>query len=473
MMTRMLSCAMLKLTNTLTGTSDAFTPGDGSTVRMYTCGPTVHNFAHIGNFRTYVFEDVLRRHLKSKWNLVHVMNITDIDDKIIKKSQEAGVDIREYTAPFTAAFFEDSAKLRIEKPDIITPATDYIPEMIELVERLLASGHAYREGNSVYYRISSYGAYGRLSRLDRRELKVGARIDADEYEKEQPNDFVLWKGPKDDVEKRWEAPFGVGRPGWHLECSAMAMKHLGETLDIHCGGVDNIFPHHENEIAQSEAVTGKPFARLWLHAEHLLVENEKMSKSKGNFYTLRDLLEKGHDALTIRYLLLSVQYRKQLNFTFAALKAAQSSLERIKEFLFRLKTAKLPPGSSPEIVERVTTARRQFEAGLDDDLNTAQALAAVFDLIRDSNIALDRGKLCEDSRSEILRWFTEVDNRLAIVPIVDTKVESDAEIEGLIANRNEARRNRDFTAADRFRQELSDRGILIEDTREGTKWRRK
>lgn len=253
----------------------------------------------------------------------------------------------------------------------------------------------------------------------------------------------------------------------------MAMKHLGETLDIHCGGVDNIFPHHENEIAQSEAVTGKPFARFWLHAEHLLVENEKMSKSKGNFYTLRDLLEKGHDALTIRYLLLSVQYRKQLNFTFAALKAAQSSLERIKEFLFRLKTAKLPAGSSPDIVERVVTARRQFDAGLDDDLNTAQALAAIFDLIRDCNIALDKGKLSDDDRSEILRWFLEVDNRLAIVPAVETAVEADAEIEALIAKRNEARRNRDFAAADRFRQELADRGIVIEDTREGTKWRRK
>jgi cysteinyl-tRNA synthetase len=401
------------------------------------------------------------------------MNITDIDDKIIRKAAEKGLDIRDYTAPFTAAFFEDSALLRIEKPDVITPATDYIPEMIALVQRLLDSGHAYREGNSIYFRISSFPAYGRLSRLDRRELKVGARIDADEYEKEQPNDFVLWKGPKDDTEKRWEAPFGVGRPGWHIECSAMAMKYLGETLDIHCGMVDNIFPHHENEIAQSESVTSKPFARFWLHGEHLLVENEKMAKSKGNFYTLRDLLEKGYSAAAIRYLLLSVPYRKQLNFTMASLEQAQRSLDRIKEFLFRLRTAKLAPGSNPDVTNAVGEASRQFEAGLDDDLNTAQALAAVFDLIRSCNIALDREQLGEDDRTAILNWFSEVDNRLAIIPSAEALIDRDQEIDALVAARNEARRNRDFATSDRIRKELLDRGVVIEDTREGTKWRRK
>ena len=464
---------MLKLTNTLTGAAEPFTPVDGVTVRMYTCGPTVHDFSHIGNFRTFVFEDVLRRHLKSKWKLLHVMNITDIDDKIIRKSAEKGVDIRSYTAPYTAAFFEDSAKLRIERPDVITAATDYIPEMVQLVEDLLKKGHAYREGNSVYYRISSFPAYGRLSRLDRRELKVGARIDADEYEKEQPNDFVLWKGPKDEAETKWEAPFGSGRPGWHLECSAMAMKHLGETLDIHCGGVDNIFPHHENEIAQSEAVTSKPFARFWLHAEHLLIENEKMAKSKGNFFTLRDLLDKGYSAQAIRYLLLSVQYRKQLNFSIAGMEQAQRSLDRIKEFTFRLQTARLAPGSAAELKDAVAHARNQFEAGLDDDLNTAQALAAVFDLIRASNIALDKDQLREGDRASILAWFSEVDSRLAIIPLADDPAAKDEEIEALIGSRNEARRNRDFAASDRIRQELLDRGIVIEDTREGTKWRRR
>ncbi|HET9219256.1 MAG TPA: cysteine--tRNA ligase [Terriglobia bacterium] len=464
---------MLKLTNTLTGATENFTPADGTTVRMYTCGPTVHDFAHIGNFRTYVFEDVLRRHLKSKWKLVHVMNITDIDDKIMRKAAEQGIDIRVYTAPYTAAFFEDSARLRIEKPDVITVATDYIPEMIDLVERLLANGHAYREGNSIYFRISSFPAYGRLSRLDRRELKVGARIDADEYEKEQPNDFVLWKAPKDNTEPRWDAPFGTGRPGWHLECSAMAMKQLGETLDIHCGGVDNIFPHHENEIAQSESATSKPFARRWVHGEHLLIEGEKMAKSKGNFYTLRDLLEKGFSAQAIRYLLLSVQYRKQLNFTMDGLAQAQHSLDRIREFVFRLQTARLQGGTNPELTQTIATARNQFEAGLDDDLNTPQALGAVFNLIRASNIALDRDQLHEEDRAAILAWLAEVDTRLAIIPSMEDLGTKDDEIEGLISGRNEARRNRNFAEADRLRQELLDRGIVIEDTREGTKWRRK
>jgi cysteinyl-tRNA synthetase len=469
---------MLKLTNTLTRTTDVFAPADGATVRMYACGPTVYDFAHIGNFRTYVFEDVLRRHLRSKpWKLVHVMNITDIDDKIIRKSVELGIDIRVFTAPYTKAFFEDSEKLRVQRPDIITPATDYIPEMIQLVEQLLKSGHAYREGDSIYYRISSFPGYGRLSRLDQRELKVGARIDADEYEKEQPNDFVLWKAPKDEKEPRWTAPFGVGRPGWHLECSAMAMKNLGNTLDIHCGGVDNIFPHHENEIAQSEAVSFQPFARFWIHGEHLLVEGEKMSKSKGNYYTVRDLIERGYNSLAIRYLLLSVQYRKQLNFTLDGLASAQSSLDRIKECIFRMKSSALPEGCSPQLTAALSTAKTQFEAGLDDDLNTALALGSIFVLIREINNALTEGKLQVDNRNEILEWFALVDDRLAIIPSDAPHGEgdqsNDAEIEALIAERIAARKNRDFAESDRIRDKLNDMGILVEDTREGMKWRRK
>jgi cysteinyl-tRNA synthetase len=463
---------MFKLTNTLSGTAEPFTPADGQTVRMYACGPTVYDFAHIGNFRTYVFEDVLRRHLKSKWNLIHVMNITDIDDKIIRKAIEAGVDIGSYTAPYTEAFFEDSAKLRIERPDVIALATAHIPEMIRLVETLLQDGFAYSEGNSVYYRIARFPRYGRLSRLDKRELKVGARVDADEYEKEQPNDFVLWKGPKDEREPKWPAPFGVGRPGWHLECSAMAMKHLGNTLDIHCGAVDNIFPHHENEIAQSEAATSQPFVRFWVHAEHLLVDGEKMAKSKGNFYTVRDLLERGYDPQTIRYALLQVQYRKQLNFTLKGLDQAHASLNRIRELQHRLKTTTLQPGSTPELTAAVKAAREEFENGLDDDLNTSQALAAVFDLVRVANTALNAGGVREDDRAAVLDWFGVVDSRLAILSSEDS-VEGDEEIEKLIAERNEARRKRDFAASDRLRQQLLERGILIEDTREGTKWRRK
>ncbi len=465
---------MLKLTNTLTGTQEAFTPSDGEHVRMYTCGPTVYDYAHIGNFRTYVFEDVLRRHLLSKgWKLTHVMNITDIDDKIIRRSVELGVDIHTYTAPFTKAFFEDSTTLKIQRPDIITPATDYIPEMVELVEKLLAAGYAYREGDSIYFRISRFPNYGRLSRLDKRELKIGARIDADEYEKEEPRDFVLWKAPKDDQEPRWDAPFGTGRPGWHLECSAMAMKNLGATLDIHCGAVDNIFPHHDNEIAQSEAVTGKPFVRFWVHGEFLLVEGEKMSKSKGNFYTLRDLIERGHDPLAIRLELMRVPYRKQLNFTMEGLRGSQSSLDRVKDFLFRLKSATLEAGSDPGIASGTASARNQFEAALDDDLNTAQGLGAMFELIREANIALSENRLREDNRREIFDFFQTIEQRLAIVPPLESVVQGDQEIDALVARRNEARRNRDFAMSDQIRKELVDRGILIEDTKEGTRWRRK
>ena len=466
---------MLKLTNTLTGKPEVFEPFDGQTVRMYACGPTVYNFVHIGNLRTYVFEDILRRHLLSKWKLKHVMNITDIDDKIIHRSIETGQDIKSYTAPYTQAFFEDCAKLRIEKPDLITPATDYIPEMIDLVNRLLSAGYAYREGDSIYYRISRFSNYGRLSKLDKRDLKIGARIDADEYEKEEPRDFVLWKAPKDPREPRWQAPFGEGRPGWHLECSAMAMKHLGETLDIHCGGVDNIFPHHENEIAQSEAATGRPFVHFWIHGEHLLVDGEKMAKSKGNFFTLRDLLDKGYDPLTIRYLLVSVRYRKQLNFTLEGLKDAQAALARIKEFLFRLNTAKLKPGSNPDVAAQLASARAEFEDSLEDDLNTSGALGAIFVFIKEANTALSEDRLQEDNRAEITEWFKVIDDRLAIIPrmehpLLDREAE---EIEELVRQRNEARKSRNFALSDRIKQELLDRGVVIEDTREGTRWRRK
>jgi cysteinyl-tRNA synthetase len=464
---------MLRLTNTLTGKQEDFTPQDNETVRMYTCGPTVYDFVHIGNLRTYVFEDILRRHLESKWKVKHVMNITDIDDKIIKRSIEADKDIKTYTAPYTAAFFKDCKTLRIQAPDVITPATEYIPEMVDLVSRLLESDYAYQEGDSIYYRISRFPNYGRLSKLDRRELKIGARIDADEYEKEEPRDFVLWKAPKHQGEPRWPAPFGEGRPGWHIECSAMAMKLLGETLDIHCGAVDNIFPHHENEIAQSEAATGRPFVRFWIHGEHLLVNGEKMAKSKGNFFTLRDLIEKGYDPLEIRYLLVSVRYRKQLNFTFDGLRDAKNALDRIKEFRFRLAFAKLKPGRSTKVAARVTTAREQFEAALDDDLNTSAALAALMELIKESNVALDTGELLEDDRVEINKWIDVVNERLAIIPPMEQLVQSDEEIEALVARRNEAKRNRDYATSDRIRDELLNRGVLIEDTREGTRWRRK
>jgi cysteinyl-tRNA synthetase len=467
---------MLKLTNTLTGKQEIFEPLDGQTVRMYTCGPTVYNFVHIGNLRTFVWEDILRRHLASKWKINHVMNITDIDDKIIKGSISAGQDIKSYARPYTLGFFEDCKQLRIQKPEIVSPATEHIEDMIHLVERLIATGYAYREGDSIYYRISRFPAYGRLSNLDKRELKVGARIDADEYEKEEPRDFVLWKAPKDPREPRWPAPFGEGRPGWHLECSAMAMRYLGETLDLHCGGVDLLFPHHENEIAQSEAVTGRPFVRFWVHGEHLLVDGEKMAKSKGNFFTLRDLLDRGWDPLTIRYLLVSVRYRKQLNFTFDGLKEARAALDRIKEFLFRLDTSKLKPGNDSKLAAALGTARQEFEDALDDDLNTSGALGKIFTFIGEANVAISEGRFLEQNRAEIRAWFKVIDDRLAIVPSMEHVVQDDKaaeEIEALVMQRNEARRTRNFALSDKIRQELLDRGIVIEDTREGTKWRRK
>ena len=471
---------MLKLTNTLSGKLEEFAPADGETVRMYVCGPTVHDYAHIGNFRTFVFEDVLRRHLRSKgWGIRHVMNITDVDDKIIQKALLKGVDIRTYTEKYTQAFLEDSDALGIERPEILVRATEHIDEMVALVSQLLEKGFAYREGDSIYFRISRFPEYGRLARLDTQELKTGAgaRVEVDEYDKESPQDFVLWKAPKEADEPRWETAIGSGRPGWHLECSAMAMKYLGETFDLHCGGVDLVFPHHTNEIAQSEAATGKPFVRFWVHAEHLKVDGQKMAKSLGNFFRLRDLLEKGYSALAIRYMFVSAPYRKQFNFTFDGLEQASQSMERIREFLFRLRTTTLPAMSDPSLAETFQGQQVRFEEGMDDDLNTAVALAAMFDLIRAGNIALDKGTLGADLRGDIQSWFEMIDDRLRIVPGGEDSSTADpdqsAVIESLIADRNQARKARDFARADAVRDQLQSMGVVIEDTPGGTRWRLK
>jgi cysteinyl-tRNA synthetase len=479
---------MLRLTNTLTGHLDEFTPAVGNTVRMYICGPTVHDFAHIGNFRTFVFEDILRRHLRSKgWRIEEVMNITDVDDKIIRRALDQGVDIRTYTEKYIAKFLEDWTTLRIEKPEKIVRATDHIPEMVELVRRLLDQGYAYREGGSVYFRIARFPDYGKLAGLEKKKLRPGARVDVDEYDKEAPQDFALWKAPKDENEPQWETEIGSGRPGWHLECSAMSMKYLGESFDLHCGGADLIFPHHENEIAQSEAATGQRFVRFWIHSGHLKVEGQKMAKSKGNFYLLRDLLDKGYDPLAIRYLLVSVPYRRQLNFTFGGLHQAAQSLDRIKEFLFRLGSTTLASGQDPKMRDTLAGFRNAFEEALDDDLNTALALAAVFNLIKAANTALDNGAIAAGNRQEIEAWFREVDDRLGIVPdlgrpssreavreVSDSSATTDGNrIEALIAERNQARAKRDFDRADEIRQELVAMGIVIEDTHEGTRWRYK
>ena len=357
----------LRFYNTLTQELEPFVPQADNTVRMYTCGPTVYNFVHIGNFRTFAFQDVLRRWLRYRgFALNHVMNITDVEDKIIVNAAKQHKSIQEYTAVYTKAFFEDAAALRLEQPEHIAPATKHISEMVQAVERLSAQGATYTNDGSTYFRISSFPDYGKLSHNDFSGIRAGARVDVDEYDKADARDFVLWKGRKGD-EPYWSTPFGDGRPGWHIECSAMAMSYLGETLDIHAGGVDLIFPHHENEIAQSESITGKPFAKFWLHSEHLQIESQKMSKSLGNFYTLRDLLDLDYAPESIRYLLASVPYRKKLNFTFEGLKAAQKSIERIRDFELRITSAGLPAGRNESIAARSAAAIRQFEDAMDDD----------------------------------------------------------------------------------------------------------
>ncbi len=463
---------MLKLKNTLTRAQEEFNPLEGKTVRMYACGPTVYDYGHIGNFRTFVAIDVLRRYLKYLgYQVNHVVNITDVDDKIIRGVLQSGKSLREYTEFYTQAFLEDARALNIEQPEVMPRATDHIPEMIELMKRLADAGLTYKSDGSLYYSIASFPSYGRLSGLKVEGNISGARVDVDEYEKADARDFVLWKEPKEEGEPRWPSPFGEGRPGWHLECSAMSMTYLGESFDIHCGGVDLIFPHHENEIAQSEGATGKPFVRFWVHAEFLLVEGEKMAKSKGNFYTVRDLLDKGYSSMAIRYLLLSVPYRTQLNFTLEGLRSAESSLERLRNFRRRV-TDFAGGGSNPRVQEIVSGAREGFERGMNDDLNTSEALAAVFDLVRDVNIAIDSNEFGADDRDTVLAFLSRVDSVLGVLGEEQRDI-LEPEIEAMIEERNTARRNRDFNRADQIRQDLTARGIILEDTPQGTKWKRK
>src|SRR6202789_3332780 len=381
----------LRFYNTLTQQVELFQPLEGKTVPMYTCGPTVYNYAHIGNFRRFTFEDILRRWLIYRgYKMDHVMNITDVDDKIIRNAAAENKSLAEYTAKYTEAFLEDTAALRLQPPERMVKATEHIQEMVCAIEKLAEGGFTYNSEGSVYYRISKFPEYGKLSHNDFTGIRAGARVDVDEYDKANARDFVLWKAPKDG-EVFWESEIGPGRPGWHIECSAMAMKYLGETLEIHAGGVDLIFPHHENEIAQSEAITSKPFARFWLRSEFLNVESQKMAKSAGNFYTLRDLQQEGYQPEVVRYLLASVPYRKKLNFTFDGLKAAATSIDRLRNYKLRLESAKFAPGMNEKIEDRTAVASKAFDEGLDDDLNTAEALAAVFEYVRDTNTAMDAG----------------------------------------------------------------------------------
>ncbi len=472
--------------NTLSGKTEPFVPLAMGEVRAYTCGPTVYDFAHIGNFRTFVFQDVLRRYLKSRgYRVIQVMNLTDVDDRIIQKAAAAGVSIREFTEKYIQAYLDDRRALNLEPPEHIARATEHIDDMVELIQRLTDKGFTYTSEGSTYFRISKFPGYGKLSKIDVAGMQTGARVDMDRYDKDNARDFALWKAPKPG-EHFWETPIGPGRPGWHIECSAMAMKYLGETLDIHSGGVDLTFPHHENEIAESEAATGKPFANYWLHAEHLLVDQEKMSKSVGNFATLRELFARGHRPSSVRFLLASVPYRRQLNFTPESLQGAASSVERLRTFVSRIQSGKFPAGASPAMAERAAKSREDFDRGLADDLNTAQALAAIFDLVRDVNTAMDRGEFRQGDATPVLAALESFDAIFAVLRdddaeklralglAPDSPPLSEAEIEALIAERQAARKRRDFAASDRIRDQLAERGVILEDSRDGgVRWKRK
>jgi cysteinyl-tRNA synthetase len=466
---------MLKFQNTLTGKLEEFKPITEGEVKMYACGPTVWNLAHVGNFRTNVFVDVLRRYLKYKgFRVRHVMNLTDVDDRIIKQALERGVSLDEYTAPYIEAFWQDLDLMGCERPEVAPRATQHIPEMVEIIDALLESGHAYRSDGSIYYRISSFPEYGKLSKINFAGNIAGAseRVDTDKYEKEDARDFALWKAPDTENEPTWESKIGAGRPGWHIECSAMSMKYLGETFDIHTGGVDLIFPHHENEIAQSEGATHKPFVNYWLHGEHLKIDGETMSKSKGNYYTLRDLVERGFSASAIRYALLSVPYRKQLNFTIEGLRGIEKTVAGLQDFNARLSEARTEPGSNPDMRAAAARALGEFEAGLDDDLNTSVALAAVHNLTREVNTALNCEGLRADDRRDLLSLIQRFDSVLNVFTPPQRGM-LDTEIQTLIDERQEARRRRDFARADQIRDQLTERGIVLEDTRDGVRWKHK
>ncbi|MGB6744257.1 MAG: cysteine--tRNA ligase [Terracidiphilus sp.] len=490
----------LRLFNTLSGQPDPLTPADGEALRMYACGPTVYDYGHIGNFRTFLAIDVLRRFLRLTGVLVrHVMNITDVDDKIIRNAAAAGVPIGEYTAKFEQAFFEDLESLRVERPEQIARATEHISRMVELIQELEKNGAAYRtEDGSWYFRLSAFPAYGKLSKKDLSGMEDGARVDVDEYEKDSARDFALWKAAKPG-ETSWETPIGRGRPGWHIECSAMAMEYLGESFDLHAGGEDLMFPHHENEIAQSETATGKEFARHWMHVRFLLVDGRKMSKSEGNFYTLRDLLLKGFKASAIRLALISVPYRHQLNFTFDGLTDATNSIERLRTFAHRLAAGSFPAGEDAGMQAAAKKAQEKFMEALANDLNTAEAKAPVFELVRSANTAIDQGQFYAGDRDAILavlkdfdavfdviedrdaepsrralEWAQQTGRMDDVAPeLVARQALSDEQVEALVAERTQAKKRRDFARSDQIRNELTEKGIVIEDSKDGVRWKRK
>jgi cysteinyl-tRNA synthetase len=464
----------LRFYNTMSQQVEEFTPASQNTVRMYTCGPTVYDFAHIGNFRTFTFVDLLRKCLRANgFQLNHVMNITDVDDKIIRNAVASHQTLAEYTKIYTEAFLEDCAALRLERPERLAPATEHIPDMVAAIEQLGAGEHTYTTEGSTYFKIASFPSYGKLSHNDFSGNLAGARVDVDEYEKADARDFALWKTPKED-EPFWDTAIGKGRPGWHIECSVMAIKYLGETLDIHAGGVDLIFPHHENEIAQSESLTGKPFSRFWLHAEFLMVEGQKMSKSLGNYYTLRDLVAKGHAPESIRYLLASVPYRRALNFTMDGLKSAAIAIDRLRNFKLRLETDHFAEGLNQQLVARTAEASKAFTESLNDDLNTAEALAAVFEYVRDANSAMDAGEFRAGNTAAGLEFFGLFDSIFKVLePSSQAGGLSDGDIEAFVLERTAAKKARDFALSDRIRDQLLEQGVILEDTKSGVRWKRK
>ena len=493
----------LRLFNTLSGKTEEFHPLEDNLVRMYACGPTVYDYGHIGNFRTFVAVDVLRRFLKqSGYKLKHVMNITDVEDKIIRNASRDGLTVQEYTKKYTQAFLEDADALNIERPEMIVKATDHIQEMAHFIAELREKGYAYAtEDGSYYFRIAQFPDYGKLSKKDFAGMTDGARVDVDEYEKDNARDFALWKAPKPG-EAQWDTEIGPGRPGWHIECSQMSMRYLGESFDIHCGGEDLIFPHHENEIAQSESLTGKQFVKYWVHSRFLLVEGEKMAKSAGNFYTVRDLVLMGHKLASIRFLLMSVPHHKQLNFTFDGLTQAANSVERLRNFKLRLQTWKFAEGMNPAITESAKQASKEMREGMGDDLNTARALGAVFDLVREVNAALDAGRVKQDDAALVLKVLDQFDQVFAVLNDDDAskvraivewaKTEgktdkistaaaeiakaaslSDADVEKLVAEHSRARQSRNFARSDAIRNQLAESGIILENTKDGVRWKRK